>query len=116
MAHQQAISLLSCACQGDPISAYLFILVMEILFIQIRSDKNIQGLKIFGQEFKLSAFAYVSCFLYSLHSVEQLLKLLQISQEFTSLKVNYDRSEMWYRLKEKGYQGILTVVTNRHVK
>ena len=81
--------------QGDPISAYLFILVMEILFIQIRSDKNIQGLKIFGYEFKLSAFADdVSCFLYNLHSVEQLLKLLQISQEFTSFKVNYDKSEI----------------------
>ena len=36
--------------QEDPISAYLFILVMEILFIQVRSDKNIQGLKIFGYE------------------------------------------------------------------
>ena len=81
--------------QGDPISAYLFILVMEILFIQIRSDKNIQGLKIFGYEFKLSAFADdVSCFLHNLHSVEELLKLLQISQEFTSLKVNYDKSEI----------------------
>ena len=81
--------------QGDPISAYLFILVMEILFIQIRSDKNIQGLKIFGYEFKLSAFADdVSCFLYNLHSVEQLLKLLQISQEFTTLQVNYGKSEI----------------------
>ena len=29
-----------------------------------------------------------------MHSVEQLLKLLQISQEFTSLKVNYDKSEI----------------------
>ena len=33
-------------------------------------------------------------FLYNLHSVEQLLKLLQIPQEFTSLKVNYDKSEI----------------------
>ena len=67
---------------------------MEILFIQILNDKNIQRLKIFGYEFKLSAFADdVSCYLFNLHSVEQLLKLLRISQEFTSLKVNYDKSE-----------------------
>ena len=73
----------------------MFTLVIEILVIQIRSDKNIQGLKIFGYEFKLSAFADdVSCFLYNLHSVEQLLKLLQISQEFTPSKVNYDKSEI----------------------
>ena len=30
----------------------------------------------------------------NLHSVEQLLKLLQISQAFTSLKVNYNKSEI----------------------
>ena len=36
--------------QGDPISAYIFILVMEVLFIQIRSNKNIRDLKIFDYE------------------------------------------------------------------
>ena len=102
-------------CQGDPISAYLFIIVIEILFIQVRSNKNIQGLKIFGYEFKLSAFADdVSCFLYNLHSVEQLLKLLQISQEFTSLKVNYDKSEICG--KKGAIRGFLTVATHRSVK
>ena len=51
--------------QADPISAYLFILVMEVLFIQIRSNKNIKGLKIFDYEFKLTSFADdVTCYLY----------------------------------------------------
>ena len=36
--------------QGDPISAYIFILVMEVLFIQIRSNKNIRSLTIFNYE------------------------------------------------------------------
>ena len=81
--------------QEDPISAYLFILVMEIIFIHVRSNNNIQGFKIFGYEFKLSASADdVSCFSYNFHPVEELLKLLQISQEVTSLKVNYDKSEI----------------------
>ena len=89
MAHQQAISFCHLVLAREIQSQH------EILFIQIRSDKNIQGLKIFGYEVKLSAFTdHVSCFLYNLHSVEQLLKLLQISQEFTSLKVNYDKSEI----------------------
>ena len=76
---------------------------MEILFVQVRSNNNIQGLKIFGYDFKLSAFADdVSCFLYNFHSVEELLKLLQISQEFTSLKVNYDKSEICGTGSKKG--------------
>ena len=50
--------------QGDPISAYLFILVMEVLFIQIRSNKNIRGLKIFDYGIQLTSFADdVTCFL-----------------------------------------------------
>ena len=56
--------------QGSPISAYLLTLVMEILFVQIRSNENIHGLKFFGYEFKLSAFADdVSYFLKDIDSV-----------------------------------------------
>ena len=88
-------SLSSGTRQGDPISAYLFILVMEILFIQIRSNENIHGLKFFGYEFKLSAFADdVSYFLTDINSVKELLKLLEQSSQFTSLEVNYDKSEI----------------------
>ena len=34
--------------QGDPISAYLFILVMEVFFTMIRNNPNIEGLDILG--------------------------------------------------------------------
>ena len=36
--------------QGDPISAYLFILALEILFIQKRDNHHIKGIIIDGQE------------------------------------------------------------------
>ena len=52
------------SCQGDPISAFLFILVLEILFIQVKSNHKIEGVRIFGHEIKISAFAdYVTYFL-----------------------------------------------------
>ena len=43
--------------QGDPISPLIFILVLEILFISIREDKNINGIKILENEIKLTSYA-----------------------------------------------------------
>ena len=34
--------------QGDPISAYLFIIVMEVFFTMVRNNDNINGLDILG--------------------------------------------------------------------
>ena len=43
--------------QGDPISAYLFILVLEAAFCVIKSSKNIKGLNISNHEFLYTACA-----------------------------------------------------------
>ena len=43
--------------EGDPISAYLFILVLEIAFIFIKENKNIKGINIFDNIFLYSAYA-----------------------------------------------------------
>ena len=43
--------------QRDPISTYLFILALEILFIQIRDNHHIKGIMIDGQEIKRLAYA-----------------------------------------------------------
>ena len=50
--------------QGDPLSPYLFIIALETLAIQIRSDSKIQGFKIGEEIVKLSLFADdMTCFL-----------------------------------------------------
>ena len=87
--------ILSGTRQGHPVSVYLFMLVMEILFIQVRNNKNIKGITIFGFEFKLPSFADdVSYFLQDVDSVKELLHLLEYSQQYTSLKINYEKSEI----------------------
>ena len=43
--------------QGCPISAYLFLLVVEILAIMIRNNKNIPGIYVSGKEIKISQLA-----------------------------------------------------------
>ena len=50
-------------CQGDPLSAYLFILVLKVMLIQIRENDNIKGINIGNYDIKLSAFADDTYFL-----------------------------------------------------
>ena len=73
--------------QGDPLSPYLYILVLEILSIQIRADKNIKGFKIDNIEKLLSAFVTDTTFIIKdIHSVNRILKHMKVYEVFSSLK------------------------------
>ena len=43
--------------QGDPLSAYLFILALEVMLFQLRSNEQIEGIKINDFKVKLAAYA-----------------------------------------------------------
>ena len=43
--------------QGDSISAYIFILVLEVVFAVIKSNRNIDRLRIFERYFLYTAYA-----------------------------------------------------------
>ena len=69
--------------QGDPISAYLFILALEILFLQVRQNIDIQGIMIDGHEIKISAYADDAKFLtINVHSMELVLAICDHFKNF----------------------------------
>ena len=80
--------------QGDPISAYLFILPIEILFIQIRDNHHIKRIMIDGQEIKLSAYAGDGNFLTTIvQSLNLIFNTCETFEQFSSSKLNLEKSE-----------------------
>ena len=63
--------------QGFPLSPYLFILSAELLSNKIRQDSTVKGIKVFGNEIKLSQFADdTTLFNADLASLEKALKIV----------------------------------------
>ena len=80
--------------QGDPISPLIFILGLEILFITLRADENIKGVKIENNEIKLTAYADdASYFLRDKYSAEKLLQKIELFSKISGLEVNRSKSE-----------------------
>ena len=65
------------ARQSDPISAYLFILCLEIVFILIKANKRVKGINIFKHTYLYSAYADdTTFFLRDKRSIKELLNTL----------------------------------------
>ena len=80
--------------QGCPLSALLFLLVVETMADKLRSSPNIHGIDIKGSEVVISQLADdTSLFLKDKESVEQSLNLLSHFQEHAGLKLNKEKSE-----------------------
>ena len=75
--------------QGDPLSPYLFVTAVEILPIAIRSDSNIRGVKVGGDQTKVLALSDIP-------SVERLLAVLNAFERCFGLKMNLKKTKaMW---------------------
>ena len=83
------------ARQGDPVSAYLFILALEVLFVFIKSNENIKGIEIFKHAFLYTAYADDSTFfLRDIPSVKELINSFNQFYHFSGLKANIEKCEI----------------------
>ena len=80
--------------QGDPLSAYLFILRVETLFVQIRNNDDIKGVRLGDNEINLSAYADDADFFTSdVRSLALIFQTCETFQVYSSLKLNLEKSE-----------------------
>lgn len=81
--------------QGDPISAYLFILVLEVVFMMIKENKNINGLNLFENTFLYTAYADdTTLFLKDMKSVTEVMKVFEKFSNYSGLKPNTKKCEI----------------------
>ena len=80
--------------QGCPISAYIFILIVEIRAHAIRNDHGIKGIEIDGKVYKVSQYADDTClFIENEQALKTALSIFQMFAKCSGLNINMDKSE-----------------------
>ena len=81
--------------QGDPISAYLFIMVIEVFFTMVRKNPNIKGLDILGFKYLLTSYADdTTFFVKDKESALQIFNTFDLFSKYSGLKINKSKCEI----------------------
>ena len=82
--------------QGCPLSAYLFLLCVEILANTIRNAPDVKGLIMGTNEQKLSMFADdCTCLLKDKESVTRVIQLIDTFSKYSGLELNHSKCEVY---------------------
>ena len=107
--------------QGCPLSAYLFLIAVELLAQKVRNSEDVQGIKIYEEFIKISQLADdTTCFLQNLKSLKATLKILERFGNCAGLKVNKEKTKAKYigSLKNEDYypHGLSWIKDNEHIE
>ena len=82
--------------QGDPISAYLFILCAQIMYLLIINDKYLKGISVNGNEFKITRFADDTTLILhgSKNTLLAALNVLEVFGNMSGLRINMDKTKL----------------------
>ena len=83
--------------QGDPLSPYLFLIAIEIMAISIRTNENIEGIKIGEDETRSLLYADdMTATLANISSAEKVKQILNDFEKCSGLKMNLSKTKaMW---------------------
>ena len=82
------------ARQGDSVSAYLFILCLEVSFLLVKANHKMPGMNISQYTYLYIAYADdTTFFLKNKTSIRQLMETFSTTSQFSYLKPNYKKCE-----------------------
>ena len=98
--------------QGELLSAYLFIIALEVLLIKIRADSSISGIKVKSEEIKLCVFADdLTCLLDGKQSFFNLSQVSHVFSLCSGLKLNKKKTEtLWLGNKRDTGQALPGII------
>ena len=93
--------------QGDPLSPYLFLIVIEILAHAVRNDSTIKGINLENYEVKQVLYADdMTIFVRDKDSVKNLKVIFHSFQKISGLKVNMEKTNIVWIGKEREGLGV----------
>ena len=82
------------APEFNPVSAYLFILCLEIVLVLIKANKRVKGINIFEHIYLYSAYADDTTFFISdKRSINELINTFATFSKYSGLKRNHEKCE-----------------------